>query len=96
MNFCEVGSVCQGGVHRYTAFLVGEPSATVRPSGARVGWLSLTLRVTVVTPLTAPELVMFHVNTVSRVAMLYVGVTLPSWRATTTVRVRPSGANATA
>jgi hypothetical protein len=74
----EVACVRQGGVHRYTALLVGEPSATVRPSGARVGWLSLPSRVTAVTPLTAPELVTFHVTTVSRVAMLYVGVTLPS------------------
>ena len=87
----------QGGVHRYTALLVGEPSATVRPLGARVGWLSLTSRVTVLRPLTAPELVTFHVNTVSRVAMVNAeAVTLPSWRATATVRVRPSGVNATA
>jgi hypothetical protein len=69
----------------------------VRPSGARVGWLSSTSRKAVLRPLTAPELVTLQVNTVSRVAMLNAdAVTLPSWRATTAVRVRPSGVNATA
>jgi hypothetical protein len=36
---------------------LGEPSATVRPLGARVGWRSLTSRTAVVRPLSVPELV---------------------------------------